>query len=937
MRSTKTSRAALIASLALLAPASLHGQAPRDPAADSLASANLAWDRGDYIAALQAYARLLASPNAQQYLESIALTTGELYQTVEITADARAPRVAPNGRMLAYETGPVSAPVIRVVDLSGQSQRQLAEVSGRDVMFAPGGGRILFTRTTETPAVIAARAELQRTAPQTPERTRAQTLATWLGAKSSSILVRDLASGVEGRLETPGLIATEPTWSSDGNAVYFVGTREGDTTRTDIYAIRFTRERCKVSGGRLGGCVVPGAPTAVTTEAGFKANPRAIGGHLIYELPANPALRQPGPPVPVTAESGRGGRGGGGGGAPGGGAPGGGAPGGGGRGGPAGGAVLPVFAIRDIASGTVRQLSGTARTFSADGSTVAFIMRVGNDNRIMVAPLRGGEPVAVKTTTERVDAPALSPDGKQVVFQIMPREDWELHIVNADGTGERRLTREIQHDLMPRFIGTNQVLAVMGEARHRRSHLYDAATGKRTRLFHNNSVRTIAPEYEWVVSEDGSRVVIVSERDGDTVSPERGLYVTDLTRRVTVADVLARVQANLASEIALRDRGIASFKAIADDVRAVTEQVSISQVYGYEKALFDFDSKHISRPGNAPAIEYLFNTYRSFGYEPEYQWFEPRGAIAGKSANVLATLRGTENPELVYVVSSHFDSHAMGPGADDNTSGTAALLEAARVLARHPMPATIVFASFTAEESGLLGSREWVRQAVASKMQLVGALNNDMLGWSNDHRLDNTIRYSNPGIRDIQHAAAAQFSKMITYDALYYKSTDAAAYYEAYGDIVGGIGSYPVLGNPHYHQSHDILETINHELVTEASRTTVATLMLLASSPSRIKDLRVTRYAGRTAELTWTPGPEKGITGYVVTVTPPAVQVRTPMPATAEPRDRQPTQRMTVTGPSATVHNVEPGSVISVKAVNARGLEGWDWARIEVRSSAAPR
>mgnify|MGYP006138673123 CR=1 FL=1 len=66
------------------------------------------------------------------------------------------------------------------------------------------------------------------------------------------------------------------------------------------------------------------------------------------------------------------------------------------------------------------------------------------------------------------------------------------------------------------------------------------------------------------------------------------------------------------------------------------------------------------------------------------------------------------------------------------------------------------------------------------------------------------------------------------------KSTDAAAYYDAYGDIVGGIGSHPVLSNPHYHQPHDFLEFINHQLVAETSKTTVATLMLLASSPSRL-------------------------------------------------------------------------------------------------------
>ena len=87
----------------------------------------------------------------------------------------------------------------------------------------------------------------------------------------------------------------------------------------------------------------------------------------------------------------------------------------------------------------------------------------------------------------------------------------------------------------------------------------------------------------------------------------------------------------------------------------------------------------------------------------------------------------------------------------------------------------------------------------------------------------------------------------------YYKGTDAHAYYEAYGDIVGGIGSYPVLGSPHYHQPHDTLDTINHQLVTEVAKTTAATLMLLASSPSRLANLKVDSYQGGTATLSWTP------------------------------------------------------------------------------------
>jgi len=519
--------------------------------------------------------------------------------------------------------------------------------------------------------------------------------------------------------------------------------------------------------------------------------------------------------------------------------------------------------------------------------------------------------------TERLDAPAFSPDGARVAFQMMPKEDWEIYLVNRDGTNETRVTREIQHDLLPRFLDRSHLLGVIGEPRHRRSFMYDlsAPSVTRTRLFHNNTVRTIAPEYVWVPSADGLKLLVVAERDGDTVSPARGVYLMDLSSKVTVDELKARVAANLKTERALKENGRRMFAPIAADVAKITAQISAAQAYRHEKALFDFDSKHISKPGNKLASEYLFNAYASFGYTPEYQWFAPRGALGGQTANVVATLRGTVNPELVYVVSSHYDSVAAGPGADDDTSGTAALLETARVMARHPMPATIVFASFTGEEAGLLGSREFVRRAVESRMKITGALNNDMVGWANDSRLDDTIRYSNPGIRDIQHGAAMQFSSLITYDALYYKGTDAAAYYEAYGDIVGGIGSYPVLGNPHYHQPNDLLEGINHQLVAEVAKTTAATVALLASSPSRIGGLEATATSAG-ASATWTPAVESGITGYIVTWGPaenPALHM------------------LRVTQPKATLPGANAGTAVRVKAVNARGMEGWDWARAVVR------
>lgn len=554
--------------------------------------------------------------------------------------------------------------------------------------------------------------------------------------------------------------------------------------------------------------------------------------------------------------------------------------------------------------------TGVMPTWSRDGSTYAWVETDGAGSRIRAR--RGAEsPTTAVTLEYRFQAPALSPDGRRVAFSQMLREDWEIFTAATDGRSEPvRLTREIQHDLFPQFLSNDQVLATIGEARHRRSHLYDVATNTRTRLFHNNSVRTVAPEYEWVPSPDGTRVAIVAERDGDTVTPHRHLYVTDLNTKVSRAALVARVDSNLAAERALRERGRSVFAPIAAQVRAAVQEVDVGRIYAYQKALFDFDSKHITQPGNWKATEWLLETYRSFGLDAHLQRFTTLQGSEIEVANVVATVKGTVNPELIYVVGAHFDSRAEGPGADDNTSGTAMILEAARVLAKRPLSATVMFVAFTGEESGLRGAREFGRR-MKDSIHVVGALNNDMMGWSNDHRMDNTIRYSNAGIRDVQHAAAIHFSELITYDAFYFKSTDAHALYDAWGDIVGGIGSYPILGNPHYHQPHDVLETINHRQLAETSKATIATIMLLASSPSRITGLTA---AGKVA--TWEAAPESGVSRYVVKYGPPS----NPMQYTANVR-----------APRVTLNSLQAGWHIAVKGVNAKGMEGWDWARTVVQ------
>lgn len=854
------------------------GRPPSPQAAPQaeLQAADLAWEAGDYVAALEGYLRVLNGPAAADVLEPIALQTGELFQTEEVTSDGLAPRFSPDGRLIVYEVGAGVATRTRLVQ-TADGHALVAELPGRAAEVAPDGRRVAYLKAVATPEVQEAERALEALAPNAPQRGAAAQRVNWLLLKSSAIVVRDLASARDVEYRRDGLLVASLAWSADGRTLYVVGAREDEPGRSDIYVAS------------------EGAPPVRLTDAdGIKVSPIVDprGQVLVYTVvPPTSAANPFRPPQPPSGAAG----------------------------GPAGGAgqgqapgaapAPPQFGIVTLATRETRVVAGASPTLSADGSTLAYLVP-GRETTLYVMPLPG-DPVAVKTTTERLASPALSPSGRRVAFQTMPREDWEIFVIDRDTGTETRVTREIQHDVLPQFLTETLLVAAIGEPRHRRSYLYDLATHTRRRLFHNNTVRTVAPEYSWVATRDGSTLLVSAERDGDTVSPARGVYLVHLDRRVTRDELVARLEGNLASERALRALARRLFAPLADEVRRVVSQVSVARVYSYEKALFEFDSKHISRPGNRQAIDYLARTYASFGYEPELQWFEARGALGGKTANVLATLRGTENPELIYVVSSHFDSTAAGPGADDDSSGTAALLETARVLATHPLPATVIFASFTGEEAGLLGSREFVRQAVEKGWRVVGALNNDTVGWANDHRLDNTIRYSNPGIRDVQHAAALEFTRLITYDALYYKGTDAAAYYDAWGDIVGGIGSYPILGSPHYHQPHDVLETINHELVAEVAKTTVASIMRLASSPSRLQGLTVARGAGGVVEVSWTPAPERGVREYIVAVGPTRDAV---------------VERLRVPEPRARLSGVAPGTVVAVKAVNARGLDGWDWA-----------
>src|ERR1700742_3084201 len=135
--------------------------------------------------------------------------------------------------------------------------------------------------------------------------------------------------------------------------------------------------------------------------------------------------------------------------------------------------------------------------------------------------------------------------------------------------------------------------------------------------------------------------------------------------------------------------------------------------------------------------------------------------------DVLASQRGTTDPGRVIIIAGHLDSRISdvmdavhdAPGADDDGSGSAAVMEAARVLSKHKFPATLVYAVLTGEEQGLYGGTVLAHYARDHHWNVETDLNNDNIGnrLGGDGVIDNThVRVFSEGTRDLETDAEAK-------------------------------------------------------------------------------------------------------------------------------------------------------------------------------------
>ena len=110
--------------------------------------------------------------------------------------------------------------------------------------------------------------------------------------------------------------------------------------------------------------------------------------------------------------------------------------------------------------------------------------------------------------------------------------------------------------------------------------------------------------------------------------------------------------------------------------------------------------------------------------------------------NVVATLKGTDpDDDRIFIISGHLDnmrSNVMdrtgdAPGANDDASGVAAVMECARIMSKHTFPATIIFVAVSGEEQGLLGANFMAEKAKKENWNIEAVLNNDIMGSNNSN------------------------------------------------------------------------------------------------------------------------------------------------------------------------------------------------------------
>ena len=292
-----------------------------------------------------------------------------------------------------------------------------------------------------------------------------------------------------------------------------------------------------------------------------------------------------------------------------------------------------------------------------------------------------------------------------------------------------------------------------------------------------------------------------------------------------------------------------------DVLETIVNQINETRFTWFDTILANtIGPRRYNSTSNMQAAEFIAEELNSTGnISAAYQWFSYAGE---EIANVVGTLPSADlNNQSKIVVGAHFDTVADSPGADDNGSGTALLLEVAKVLSLFRFDCTIEFVAFNAEEEGLRGSKHYTQQAVQAGEDVLLMINIDMCIWDNpsappDEKLwivyngtapyEDSEQFADSTLETSYTYVTASIQKMPSTNETYgpvenWRRSDQASSWDA---AIPALWIFEFNGfqNPYWHTPADSMdaENYNFTLGTQAAQVVAATVGKLARA--RIRD-----------------------------------------------------------------------------------------------------
>ncbi len=278
---------------------------------------------------------------------------------------------------------------------------------------------------------------------------------------------------------------------------------------------------------------------------------------------------------------------------------------------------------------------------------------------------------------------------------------------------------------------------------------------------------------------------------------------------------------------------------LQDIVNLVSEERIIEDI----RALEGVRHQQANPAGLLSARQYILNQMSAHGVDVNEQQFGHSGQLG---VNIVGDLQAMQSTDAVLIVDGHYDTVSTTPGADDNASGTAGMLEAMRVLSLFNVKKNVKFIAFDKEEQGLVGSRYFVSR-FANVEQIQGVINFEMIGYT-CHGQPECINFPNAdvSIYNISSRFSNNLSSLFQFVGQThvpelkitsvsddgdpnFRRSDHAPFWDAGVDALF-LTDGANFRTPHYHQGSDKLATLDTEFVANIVKTTVGTIALMAEA-----------------------------------------------------------------------------------------------------------